>query len=49
MSPRSFAKFKLIMSRHRKELRMPPKARGPKPWPIWPMRKPVTDFNDPSF
>ena len=39
---RSFANFKLLMSRHRKELRGPPKARDPRPWPIWPMRKSVT-------
>jgi len=30
------------LSRHRKD-RCPgsPKARGPRPWPIWPMRKSV--------
>jgi len=42
MTPHSFANFKLIMSRHRKELRGAPKARDPRPWP---MRKSVTDHS----
>jgi len=31
MPLRSFANFKLVMSRHRKELRGTPKARAPRP------------------
>jgi len=27
------------MSNYRKELRAAPKSAGPRPWPIWPMRK----------
>jgi len=38
----SFPKFKLVLSRHKKELRGAPKAWGPRPWPICPMRKSVT-------
>jgi len=30
------------MSRYREELSGAPKARCPKPWPIWPVRKSVT-------
>jgi len=30
------------MSHHRKELLGAPKARSPRPWPMWPMRKSVT-------
>jgi len=41
----SFPNFKLAMSRHMKELRGAPKARGSRPRPIWPMRKSVTAFN----
>jgi len=41
---RSFAIFKLIMSRHWKELRGDPKVRGLWPWPIWPMRKSVSAY-----
>jgi len=37
MPLRSFPNFKLVMSRCRKELRGPPKARGPRLWPIRPM------------
>jgi len=33
------------MIRHRKELRVAPKTRGPRPWPTWPMRKSVTGQN----
>jgi len=36
---RSFADFKLVMSRHRKESRGVPQAQCPRPWP---MRKSVT-------
>jgi len=42
MPLRSFANFKLVMSRHMKELRRTHKTRGPRPWPIRPMRKSVT-------
>jgi len=42
MTLHSFAYFKLIMSRHRKELCGAPKAGGPRPWP---MRKSVTDHS----
>ena len=42
MPLRSFAYFQLMLSRHKKELRGAAKARGPRPWPIWPMRKSVT-------
>jgi len=42
MPLRSFENFKLTMSLHRKEFRGAPKARGPRSWPIWPMRKSVT-------
>jgi len=48
MRPHNFANFrlvmnfKLVMSRERKELRGAPKIAGPRPWPIWPMRKSVT-------
>ena len=41
----SFANFKLVMSCHRKELRGALKPRGPRPWPIWPIRKSVTMRN----
>ena len=44
MPLRSFANFKLRMSRHRKNCARPQKARGPGPWPIWPMRKSVTAY-----
>jgi len=47
MALRSFANFKLILSRHRKELRGAPKSAGP--WPIWPKRKSVTAYGDRSF
>jgi len=39
---RSFPNFELVMSRYRRELRGAPKVRGPRPWPMWPMRKSVT-------
>jgi len=43
MRRHSFANFKLIMSRHRKELRWAPKERDPtRPWP---MRKSVPDHS----
>ena len=42
MHVRIFSSFKLILSRHTKELRGAPKTRGPRPRPIWPMRKFVT-------
>jgi len=43
----SFANFKIVMSRHRKEWRGAPKAWGPMPaWPVWPVRKYVTDGCD---
>jgi len=38
----NFANFKLILSRHRKELRGAPKSAGPRP--IWPMRKSVSAY-----
>jgi len=34
------------MSRHRMELHGAPKARGPRLWPIWPLRKSVIDCCD---
>jgi len=43
MHVRIFSSFKLILSRHTKELRGAPKTRGPRPRPIWPMRKSVTE------
>jgi len=47
MPPRSFANFWLTLSRHRKDgCAGSPKARGPRPWPIWPMRTSVPEFND---
>jgi len=44
MPLRSFANFKLIFRRNRKSCAGPPKARGPRPWPIWPMRKSVPAY-----
>jgi len=44
MPLRSSSNFKLMTSRHRKELRGTPKARGPNPWLIWPMSKSVTSY-----
>jgi len=44
MPLRSSANFKLVLSRHRKELRGAPKDASPRPWPIWPMRKSVTGY-----
>jgi len=44
MSLRSFANFSLTLSRRRKELHGAPKARDPRPCPIWPMRKSVTEI-----
>jgi len=46
MPLRSFANFKLIMIRHRKELRGAPNTWGPRPWPTWPMRKSVTAYKE---
>ena len=37
------------MSRHKKELRGAPKARGLRPWPIWPMHKSVTVYGANTF
>jgi len=44
MPLRSFPKFKLVMRRHTvgRCCAGPQKARGPRLWPIWPMRKSVT-------
>ena len=42
MPLRSFANFKLRMSLIGRSWAGPQKARGPRPWPIWPMRKSVT-------
>jgi len=45
MPLRSFANFKLIKNRHRTELRGDPTARSLGQWPIWPMRKSVTEYD----
>jgi len=39
MPLRSFANYKVIMRRHRKEFRGSSKSRGARPWPIWPLCK----------
>jgi len=44
MPLRSFANFSYYWVVIRKNCAGPKKARGPRPWPIWPMRKSFPDY-----